>query len=38
MHHWFTYPNIDPIAIHLGPVNIHWYGISYLVGFIAVYL
>ena len=38
MHHWFTYPNINPIAIHLGPVNVHWYGISYLVGFIAVYL
>jgi phosphatidylglycerol:prolipoprotein diacylglycerol transferase len=38
MQHWFTYPNINPIAIHLGPVNIHWYGISYLIGFIAVYL
>jgi phosphatidylglycerol:prolipoprotein diacylglycerol transferase len=38
MHHWFNYPNFNPIAIHLGPLNIHWYGISYLVGFIAVYL
>ncbi len=38
MHHWFTYPNISPIAIHAGPLNIHWYGISYLVGFAAVYL
>lgn len=38
MQHWFSYPNIDPIAIHLGPVSIHWYGISYLVGFLAVYL
>lgn len=38
MQHWFTYPNINPIAIHLGPVNIHWYGISYLLGFLAVYL
>jgi phosphatidylglycerol:prolipoprotein diacylglycerol transferase len=38
MSHWFSYPNISPIAIHLGPINIHWYGISYLVGFIAVYL
>lgn len=38
MQQWFTYPNINPIAIHLGPLNIHWYGISYLVGFIAVYL
>ncbi len=38
MNHWFTYPNISPIAIHLGPVSVHWYGISYLIGFIAVYL
>ncbi|HMA11154.1 MAG TPA: prolipoprotein diacylglyceryl transferase, partial [Steroidobacteraceae bacterium] len=27
------YPNIDPIAIALGPVQIHWYGIMYVVGF-----
>ncbi|MFT4560362.1 MAG: phosphatidylglycerol:prolipoprotein diacylglycerol transferase [Gammaproteobacteria bacterium] len=26
------FPNIDPIAIELGPVAIHWYGISYIVG------
>ncbi len=38
MQHWFSYPNINPIAIHLGPVSVHWYGISYLVGFVAVYL
>jgi phosphatidylglycerol---prolipoprotein diacylglyceryl transferase len=37
--HWFNYPtNVDPIAIHIGFLNIHWYGIAYLVGFIAVYL
>jgi len=37
MQHWFTYPtNVDPVAIHLGSFGIHWYGISYLVGFIAV--
>ncbi len=37
MQHWFTYPsNLDPIAIHLGPLGIHWYGLSYLAGFIAV--
>ena len=28
-----VYPDIDPIAIALGPVKIHWYGISYLVAF-----
>ncbi|GAC1653819.1 MAG: prolipoprotein diacylglyceryl transferase [Vulcanimicrobiaceae bacterium] len=38
MDHWFRYPNIDPIAFHLGPVAVHWYGISYLAGFVAAYL
>lgn len=39
IHHWFNYPtNVDPIAIHLGWIQIHWYGIAYLVGFVAVYL
>jgi len=38
LQHWFVYPNIDPIAIHLGPLKVHWYGISYLAGFLAVYL
>jgi phosphatidylglycerol---prolipoprotein diacylglyceryl transferase len=39
MHHWFAYPtNIDPVAVHLGPIRIHWYGIAYLVAFICVYL
>jgi phosphatidylglycerol---prolipoprotein diacylglyceryl transferase len=27
-----TYPAIDPVAIELGPLKIHWYGISYVVG------
>ncbi len=27
------YPNIDPVALKLGPVKIHWYGIMYLVAF-----
>ena len=39
MQHWFNYPtNVDPIAIHLGPLKVHWYGIAYLAGFICVYL
>lgn len=29
----FNYPIIDPVAISLGPLNIHWYAISYLLGF-----
>jgi len=32
-----TYPNIDPIAVALGPIKIHWYGLMYLIGFAAVY-
>jgi len=28
-----TYPDIDPVAISLGPVDIHWYGIMYIVAF-----
>lgn len=28
-----TYPNIDPVAFSIGPVQVHWYGIMYLVGF-----
>jgi phosphatidylglycerol---prolipoprotein diacylglyceryl transferase len=27
------YPNIDPVALSLGPVQIHWYGIMYVVAF-----
>ncbi|MGE6741652.1 prolipoprotein diacylglyceryl transferase [Allorhizobium pseudoryzae] len=26
------YPNIDPIAISIGPLAIHWYGLAYVVG------
>jgi phosphatidylglycerol:prolipoprotein diacylglycerol transferase len=30
-----THPQFDPIAIHLGPLGIHWYGLMYLLGFAA---
>ncbi|MGH7490073.1 MAG: prolipoprotein diacylglyceryl transferase, partial [bacterium] len=33
----FTYPDFDPIAFSLGPLHIHWYGITYLVGFLGAY-
>lgn len=29
-----NYPAIDPVAIHIGPLQIRWYGISYLAGII----
>jgi phosphatidylglycerol:prolipoprotein diacylglycerol transferase len=28
------HPNFDPVAIHLGPLSIRWYGLMYLVGFV----
>ncbi len=27
------YPDIDPIALELGPIKVHWYGLMYLLGF-----
>jgi phosphatidylglycerol---prolipoprotein diacylglyceryl transferase len=27
------YPHIDPVALRLGPVAIHWYGLTYLAAF-----
>jgi phosphatidylglycerol:prolipoprotein diacylglycerol transferase len=32
-----TYPEIDPVALAIGPVRIHWYGLMYVVGFIAAW-
>jgi phosphatidylglycerol:prolipoprotein diacylglycerol transferase len=31
------HPAIDPVAISIGPVNVHWYGLMYLVGFLAAW-
>ncbi|MCF6363488.1 MAG: prolipoprotein diacylglyceryl transferase [Gammaproteobacteria bacterium] len=28
-----NYPLIDPVAVSLGPLKIHWYGIMYLIAF-----
>ena len=28
------HPNFDPIAIHLGPLAVRWYGLMYLVAFV----
>ena len=27
------YPTIDPVALSLGPLQVHWYGLMYLFGF-----
>ncbi len=29
-----THPQFDPVAISIGPVSVHWYGLMYLVAFI----
>lgn len=29
-----TYPTINPVALSLGPLDIHWYGVMYLIGFV----
>jgi len=34
----FVHPQFDPVAIQLGPVAIHWYGLMYLAGFSLVWL
>ncbi len=28
-----THPRIDPVALQIGPLAIHWYGLTYLVAF-----
>jgi len=29
----FTFPQFDPVALSIGPISIHWYGITYLLAF-----
>lgn len=31
------YPQLDPVALQIGPIKIHWYGLMYLVGFAAAW-
>jgi phosphatidylglycerol:prolipoprotein diacylglycerol transferase len=28
-----VHPQFDPVALSLGPVQIHWYGLTYLAAF-----
>jgi phosphatidylglycerol:prolipoprotein diacylglycerol transferase len=30
-----AYPEFDPVAFSIGPVPIHWYGLMYVLGFVA---
>ncbi len=33
-----TFPDINPVAFRLGPLQVHWYAITYLVGFALAYV
>lgn len=33
-----TYPEIDPIIFSIGPVAVRWYGMMYVVGFVAAWI
>jgi len=33
-----VHPNFDPVALQLGPLAVHWYGLMYVCGFLGVYL
>lgn len=33
-----VYPHIDPVAVSLGPLKVHWYGLMYLLGFSSAWL
>lgn len=33
-----TFPQIDPILFSLGPFHVRWYGLMYIIGFVACYL
>ncbi len=32
-----NYPDIDPVALAVGPIKVHWYGVMYLVAFTAAW-
>ena len=31
-------PTIDPVAVHIGPLSVHWYGLMYLLAFALFWL
>lgn len=31
------YPHIDPVAIQIGPLKVHWYGLMYVLGFLSAW-
>ena len=33
----FMFPNIDPVAFHVGPLAVRWYGLAYMTAFLAAW-
>lgn len=33
-----VHPNFDPVALQIGPLAVHWYGLMYVLGFLSVYV
>ena len=33
-----NFPYINPVAFSLGPIQVHWYGLMYLIGFVSAWL
>ena len=33
-----TFPQIDPVIFQIGPLAVRWYGLMYLLGFVAAYM
>ncbi|MHC1728758.1 MAG: prolipoprotein diacylglyceryl transferase [Syntrophobacteraceae bacterium] len=31
------YPKIDPVIVTIGPISVRWYGVMYVLGFVAAY-
>ncbi len=34
----WVHPDIDPVAVQIGPLSVHWYGLMYLLAFFAAWL
>lgn len=33
-----NFPRIDPVIVSLGPIHLRWYGLMYVLGFVAAYI
>lgn len=33
-----TFPYMNPVAFSIGPLQVHWYGLMYLIGFVSAWL